>query len=264
MLAALDADGISLIEEAGHTRDHTENMLSAMGARIRRTAASAGFPTVEIEPGDELHPVDLTVPGDISSAAFWLVAGSIVPGSEIRLRGVGINPTRAGVLDILQAMGADIEIQERRSVGGEPVADLVVRSADLHGSAIGGDLVVRAVDELPVIAVAAAKAKGHTELRDAQELRVKETDRVAATVANLRALGVNIQERPDGFLIEGGRELQGGVLDSFGDHRLAMAAAVAAQIAHGSSQLKGAEDVIISYPQFWDDLEELTQAEAFA
>ncbi len=265
ILAALDADGVSLIEETGHTRDHTENLLQAMGADVRSgPATDEGLPTIEVRPGAELHPLDLTVPGDISSAAFWLVAGSIVPGSEIRLRGVGINPTRAGVLDILQAMGADIEIQERRSVGGEPVADLVVRSADLHGSAIGGDLVVRAVDELPVIAVAAAKAKGHTELRDAQELRVKETDRVAATVANLRALGVNIQERPDGFLIEGGRELQGGVLDSFGDHRLAMAAAVAAQIAHGSSQLKGAEDVIISYPQFWDDLEELTQAEAFA
>lgn len=264
MLAAIEADGISLIDEAGHTRDHTENMLSAMGADIRRTAPSTGFPTVEIHPGAELHPVDLTVPGDISSAAFWLVAGSVVPGSEIHLRGVGINPTRSGVLDILRAMGADIEVQEERSVGGEPVADLVVRSAPLHGITIDGDLVVRAVDELPVLAVAAAAAEGRTELRDAQELRVKETDRVAATVANLRALGVEIEERPDGFVIEAGRELQGGALDSYGDHRLAMAAAVAAQIARGSSQLKGAGDVIISYPQFWDDLEELTQAEALA
>ena len=269
MLAALDADGVSLIEEAGPTRDHTENMLSAMGADIRRTAPSAGFPTValptvEIHPGAELHPVDLTVPGDISSAAFWLVAGSVVPDSEIHLRGVGINPTRIGVLDILRAMGADIEVQRERSVGGEPVADLVVRSAPLHGIIIDGDLVVRAMDELPVLAVAAAAAEGRTELRDAQELRVKEADRVAATVANLRALSVDIAERPDGFVIEAGRELQGGALDSYGDHRLAMAAAVAAQIASGSSQLKGAEDVIISYPQFWDDLEELTQAEALA
>ncbi len=264
VLAALDSDGVSLIEEAGHTRDHTENMLSAMGADIRREAPSGAFPTVEIHPGAELHPVDMTVPGDISSAAFWLVAGTVVPNSEIHLRGVGINPTRAGVLEVLNAMGARIDVEEERSVGGEPVADLVVRSADLHGITIDGDLVVRGVDELPVLAVAAAAAQGRTELRDAQELRVKETDRVAATVANLRALGVDIEERPDGFVIEGGRELHAGALDSYGDHRLAMAAAVAALIASGESHLKGAEDVIISYPRFWDDLEELTQAEALA
>ena len=209
-----------------------------------------------------------TVPGDISSAAFWLVAGSIVPDSEIHLRGVGINPTRAGVLDVLRAMGASIEVEEERSVGGEPVADLVVRSATLHGTTVAGDLVVLALDELPVLAVAAAAAVGRTELRDAQELRVKEADRIAATVANLSTLGVDIEERPDGFVIEGGRELHGGALDSpldsYGDHRLAMAAAVAALIASGPSQLKGEQDVIISYPQFWDDLEELTGAEALA
>ena len=272
ILAALDADGVSAIEEAGYTRDHTENLLSAMGADIRRRPTTSpgadSLPTVEIHPGDDLHPVDLTVPGDISSAAFWLVAGSIVPDSEIHLRGVGINPTRAGVLDVLRAMGASIEVEEERSVGGEPVADLVVRSATLHGTTVAGDLVVLALDELPVLAVAAAAAVGRTELRDAQELRVKEADRIAATVANLSTLGVDIEERPDGFVIEGGRELHGGALDSpldsYGDHRLAMAAAVAALIASGPSQLKGEQDVIISYPKFWDDLEELTGAEALA
>ena len=264
ILAALDADGVSTIDEAGRTRDHTENMLSAMGADLRRAEAADGLPSLQVHPGAALQPIDLTVPGDISSAAFWLVAGSILPDSEIRLRGVGINPTRAGILEVLAAMGASIEVEEERSVGGEPVADLVVRSAALHGTEIDGDLLVRALDELPVIAVAAAAAEGRTELRDAQELRVKEADRVAATVVNLRALGVDIEERPDGFLIDGGRPLRGARLDSYGDHRLAMAAAVAALAADGESQLDGEESVVISYPRFWEDLQDLTQAEALA
>ncbi|MCZ6544389.1 MAG: 3-phosphoshikimate 1-carboxyvinyltransferase [Chloroflexi bacterium] len=260
ILAALAADGPSSIEEIAPTRDHTEILLRAMGARLQRTPLDGGRSRIEIEPGAPLHPIDLTVPGDISAAAFWLVAGSIVPDSEIRLLGVGVNPTRAGVIDILTAMGADITSDHLRTVGGEPVADLLVRATDLHATTIDGDLVTRAIDELPVLAVAAAVAQGRTEVRDAAELRVKESDRVASTVAMLRALGVAADARDDGFTIDGGAPLQGARMESRGDHRLAMAAAVAACVAGGPSEVVGDESVIVSYPHFWRDLDVLTQA----
>ncbi|HJN92651.1 MAG TPA: 3-phosphoshikimate 1-carboxyvinyltransferase, partial [Dehalococcoidia bacterium] len=258
LIAALSADGPSTIEEIGPTRDHTEIMLRAMGADIVGTPVAPGGTRIVVRPGAELQPIDLVVPGDVSAAAFWLVAGTIVPDSEIHLAGVGLNPTRSGVLDILNAMGANIEVSEERLVGGEPVADLVVRSAALHGATIDGSLVTRAIDEFPVIAVAAAVASGRTEVRDAAELRVKESDRVASTVSMLRALGANIESREDGFAVEGGAILRGARLDSVGDHRLAMAATVAALVAEGESELKGAESVAISYPEFWRHLAELT------
>ena len=252
LFAALRAGDESEIEEIGPSRDHTERMLRAMGADIVRYGA-----VINVRPGATLRPRDLQVPGDISAAAFWIVAAAIVPDSDLTLPAVGINPTRAGVIDALRAMGADIRLEREREVSGEPVADIRVRYAPLRGIEADGDLVVRALDEWPVIAVAAAIAEGSTEIRDAEELRVKESDRIAASAAMLRALGAEVEERPDGMRIAGGAALRGGVVDSRGDHRIAMAAAVASVIAEGETELRGAESVAISYPEFWRDLERL-------
>ena len=250
LFAALCSTGESEIVEVGPSRDHTERMLRAMGAEIETEGA-----TVRVRPGATLRPRDVHVPGDISAAAFWMVAAAIVPDSDLTLPAVGVNPTRAGIVDALRAMGADVALENERDVSGEPVADIRVRYAPLHGFEAWGDLVVRALDEWPVIAVAAALAEGSTEIRDAEELRVKESDRVATTAAMLRALGAAVEERPDGLLIEGGATLRGGVVDSQGDHRIAMAAAVAAMVAEGDTELRGSESVAISYPEFWRDLE---------
>ena len=252
IFAALRAGGESEIEEVGPSRDHTERMLLAMGADIARYGA-----IINIRPGAPLRPRDLQVPGDISAAAFWIVAAAIAPDSDLLLPAVGINPTRAGVVDALRAMGADITLEHERDVSGEPVADIRVRYAPLRGIEAEGDLVVRALDEWPVIAVAAAVAEGPTVIRDAEELRVKESDRIASTAAMLRALGAEVEERADGLRIAGGASLRGGVVDSQGDHRIAMAAAVAAGVAEGETELRGADSVAISYPEFWRDRERL-------
>ena len=257
IFAALRATAESNIEEVGPSRDHTERMLGAMGARINTDGAM-----VRVQPGAALRPRDVDVPGDISAAAFWMVAAAIVPNSDLTLPAVGINPTRAGIIDALRAMGADLTLEHEREVSGEPVADLRVRHAPLRGFEAAGDLVVRALDEWPVIAVAAALADGPTTIRDAEELRVKESDRIAATAAMLRALGAEVEERPDGLRIAGGATLRGGVVESRGDHRIAMAAAVAAMIAEGETELRGGESVAISYPEFWRDLERLRDAAA--
>ncbi len=250
VFAALCSTGESEIVEVGPSRDHTERMLRAMGAEIETEGA-----TVRVRPGATLRPRDVHVPGDISAAAFWMVAAAIVPGSDLTLPAVGVNPTRAGIVDALRAMGADVALEHERDVSGEPVADIRVRSAPLHGFEASGDLVVRALDEWPVIAVAAALAEGSTEIRDAEELRVKESDRIATTAEMLRALGAAVEERPDGLWIEGGATLRGGAVESQGDHRIAMAAAVAAMVADGDTELRGSESVGISYPEFWRDLE---------
>ena len=250
VFAALCSTGESEIVEVGPSRDHTERMLRAMGAEIETEGA-----TVRVRPGATLRPRDVHVPGDISAAAFWMVAAAIVPDSDLTLPAVGVNPTRAGIVDALRAMGADVALENERDVSGEPVADIRVRYAPLHGFEASGDLVVRALDEWPVIAVAAALAEGSTEIRDAEELRVKESDRIATTAEMLRALGAAVEERPDGLLIEGGATLRGGIVDSQGDHRIAMAAAVAAMVADGDTELRGSESVAISYPEFWRDLE---------
>ena len=256
LLAALAADEESRIEELGPTRDHTELLLSAMGAKIERAGAE-----IRLTPGKELTPRGLRVPGDISAAAFWLVAGCLAPDAELSLEGVGINPTRSGVIDVLRAMGAAIEITEERQIAGELVADLTVRSSELRGTTIEGDLVIRSIDELPVLAVAAAAAEGRTEIRDARELRVKESDRVATTVHLLRAFGVRVTEHDDGLTIEGGAVLRGGTVECAGDHRIAMAAAVAALAAEGESEIRDADAVAISYPDFWRDLATLSGSE---
>ncbi len=249
LLAGLSADGPVRVE-VGACRDHTERMLVGMGVpvQVEEGAATVLGPAVP-------EARDVAVPGDISSAAFWLVAGSIVPGAELVLEGVGLNPTRTGVLDVLLRMGADIVVEDRRAVAGEPVGTLVVRHARLQGTTVGGDEIARLIDEIPVLAVAAAAAEGETVFRDAAELRVKESDRVATTVAFLSALGATVEARPDGLRVAGGAPLRGAAVDAAGDHRIAMAAAVAAALAAGETTIHGAACVDVSYPGFFIDLE---------
>ncbi len=257
LLAGLGAPGATRVIEPAGSRDHTERLLSAMGAQFRIEGTSV---TMTPPPGD-LEAIDVRVPGDISTAAAWLVAASIHPDAELLLRGVGINPSRSGILDTLRLMGADIELTEERTIGGEPVADLVVRSADLHGIEVGGaELIPRMIDELPLVALAGAVAAGETVIRDAAELRVKESDRVATTAAALRAFGADVRERPDGLLVGGGARLRGATTESHGDHRLAMLAAVAGVVAGGETRVGGAEVVGVSYPGFWSDLERLSES----
>lgn len=254
VFAALRADGPSRIVEPGPSRDHTERMLIAMGAEI-----DVDGPTIHVRPGAELRPQDLEVPGDISAAAYWLIAAAMTPGSEVRLPNVGVNPRRTGVIDVLRRMGASIDLTNRRDVSGEPVADVLVRGSSLHGTTIDGDLIVRAVDEIPTLAVAAALADGVTEIGDAAELRVKESDRIATTSALLRAMGVEVDESADGMRVVGG-QLRGATVDSHGDHRIAMSAAVAALASDpesGPTTIQRASAVDISYPGFWRDLDRL-------
>jgi 3-phosphoshikimate 1-carboxyvinyltransferase len=257
MLLAGRRDGIA-VREPSLSRDHTERMLVRMGASLERTAD--GWLT--LAPTPELHALDVDVCRDLSSAAFWLVAGAVVPGSAIRLPAVGVNATRSGVIDVLRAMGADLEVHEVPTAGAEPTADLVIRHGGLRGIRIDGELSLRALDELPVLAVAAAFAEGETVIADAEELRVKESDRVARTVAGLRALGVDADERPDGMVIRGaGGPLPGGggpaAIDARGDHRIAMAFAIAACAAEGGVEIEGDETIATSYPTFLGDLERL-------
>ncbi len=254
VFAALRAQRPSRIVEPGPSRDHTERMLIAMGAGLDVRDAE-----IRVQPGAELTPQDLEVPGDISAAAYWIIAAAMTPGSEVLLPNIGVNPRRTGVIDVLRDMGVRVELVNRRDVSGEPVADIVARGGALHSTLIDGDMVVRAVDEIPTLAVAAALADGVTEIRDAAELRVKESDRIATTASLLRAMGVEVEERPDGMRIVGGR-LRGGELDSHGDHRIAMTAAVAALAADresGPTTIRAAAAVEISYPSFWRDLDQL-------
>jgi 3-phosphoshikimate 1-carboxyvinyltransferase len=202
--------------------------------------------------GRELRGGDITVPGDISSAAFFMVAALIVPGSELLIRGVGINPTRTGIIDILTAMGGSLELLDCRELSGEPVADILVRSSRLRGIEIGGDLVPRAIDEFPVLCVAASLAEGRTIVREARELRVKETDRIAAMAANLRKAGVTVVETDDGMEIEGRESLKGGEYESFGDHRIAMSMLVAGLVAAGDITVSDVECIATSFPNFME------------
>jgi len=252
LLAGLYAEGKTVVEEPGPSRDHTERMLRAMGVDVRREG-----PAISVQPVDALSPIDINVPGDVSSAAFWLVAAAAHPDADLLLVGVGINPTRTGMIDALRKMGANIDVLEERSVGEEPVADLRVRSAGLTGVEVGDELVLRMMDELPVFAIAACAAQGRTVVRDAEELRVKESDRIATLVPQLRALGVEIEERPDGFVIEGGKSMHGASVTGSGDHRMTMALAVAGLLADGETRVQDGNAVGVSYPAFWRDLEEI-------
>ena len=245
LLAGLYADGPTTVRQPGPARDHTERMLAAMGAAI----TTYGL-TVTLHPPTTLSPSAIRIPGDISSAAYPIVAATLVPGSEVTVEGAGANPTRTGLLDVLRAMGAEIALRDRREQGGEPAADVTVHASGLVGAEVGGDTVVRMIDEFPVLAVAATQAHGATVVRDAAELRVKETDRIATTVAELRRLGARIEPRPDGFIVEGPTPLRGGVVDSHGDHRLAMALAVAGIVATDAVVIENAGCIQDSFPGF--------------
>jgi 3-phosphoshikimate 1-carboxyvinyltransferase len=241
------------VREPRTSRDHSERMLRAMGASL----VSGPERWLELAATEGLDPVDVEVPADLSAAAFWLVAGCIVPGSALRLPAVGVNPTRSGVIDALRAMGADLQVEAVSSDGPEPCANLHVRAGTLRGARIDGELALRCLDELPVLAVAAACAQGTTVIADAAELRVKESDRIARVVAGLRALGAQVEERPDGMVIEGGPLPGGGTVNAQGDHRIAMAFAIAGLVAPAGVTVTGADSVASSYPQFRAHLESL-------
>jgi len=260
LLAGLYAEGRTMVKEPALSRDHTERMLRAMGAEIKVKGC-----TVSIEGGSTLHGLDIDVPGDISSAAFFMVAALIVPGSEILIRNVGINPTRTGIIDILKKMGGDIQVGNKRGEGLEPTADILIRASALKGVEIDGEALLPAIDEFPIICVAAAFAEGVTKIRGAGELRVKESDRVAVMAGVLSAMGVRCVEKPDGIEIDGagfGR-LSGGQFETHGDHRVAMSIAVAALGAGGETAIKQASSVDVSYPGFFSDLETVREEGRF-
>lgn len=254
MLAGLYADGDTSVREPSLSRDHSERMFRLFGASLETFNSG-----VTVKGGVELHGQDIAVPGDISSATFFMVAALITPGSELLIRNVGVNPTRTGAIDILRSMGGSIELLDQRDVSGEPVADILVRSSQLKGVAISGSVVPRAIDEFPAICVAAACAEGVTTVREARELRVKETDRITAMATNLRALGVPVEECDDGMTITGIEKLSGGSVDSFGDHRIAMSLSVAALVAGSSITISDTGCVATSFPTFFPLLEQVTR-----
>ena len=248
LLAGLYAEGETRVTEPAQSRDHTERMLAAMGAPLVTEGA-----VVRVSPPQRLEPLSLRVPGDISSAAPWLVLGACHPDAEIFLQGVNTNPTRTGMLDIMKAMGADIEVLEERTSGGEPVADLIVRTSKLQGATVSGGLVPRAIDELPLVALLGCFAEGETLVKDASELRVKESDRVEMVVQALGRLGAKVTAREDGFVVRGPMALHGGKVDAGGDHRIGMLGAIAGMLAEGQTRVDN-DAVGVSYPTFWDDL----------
>ncbi|MCL6643125.1 MAG: 3-phosphoshikimate 1-carboxyvinyltransferase, partial [Candidatus Bipolaricaulota bacterium] len=231
-----------------------ERMLRYLGVSVETVNGA-----VSVQGGARPQAKPILVPGDFSSAAFFLVAGALVPDAQITTKNVGINPTRTGLLDVLRKMGAQISVHNVREIAHEPWGDLSVKTSELQGVEIGGALIPRMIDELPIVAICATQAHGVTVVQDAQELRVKETDRIRAVAENLKKMGAQIEERPDGWVIPGPQQLHGAVLDSFGDHRIAMAFAIAGLIAQGETAIEGAEWVDISYPGFFDDLERITQ-----
>jgi 3-phosphoshikimate 1-carboxyvinyltransferase len=255
LLAALTARGPTTVIEPAPSRDHSERMLRAFGADL--VVGGELGRCITLTPGASLRGQQVVVPGDISSAAFWLVAGAITPGADLTIENVGLNPSRTGVLEVLQGMGARIAVLDRREVAGEPVGDLRVEHGPLRPFAIGGDLIPRLVDEIPVLAVAACCADGVSRITGAEELRVKETDRLAVMARQLGAMGARIEEHPDGLTITGGMPLQGAEVDSETDHRVAMSLAVASLVARGDGRLHRPEAAAVSYPGFWHDLTRL-------
>jgi 3-phosphoshikimate 1-carboxyvinyltransferase len=252
LLAALSGDAPSRLIEPGPSRDHTERMLRAMGVDVSNLPLDGGHWITRLIPPEPLRlaPLHMRLPGDISAAAFLIVAALITPGSQLTLRQVGLNPTRTGLLDTLQEMGADLCVTRLNEQGGEPVGDLTVCYSPLHGVQVGGERVVRMIDEFPVFAIAAACAHGETVVRDAQELRHKESDRISALGQELRLLGVDFTETPDGFVIRGGQPLSGGDVQSHGDHRLAMSLAISGLVAEQPVRVSGSEMINESFPEF--------------
>ena len=256
LLAGLYASGQTTVTEPALSRDHTERMLRSFGAKVL-TGNFEGRPSVTVTETQNLYGTEISVPGDISSAAFFLVGASIVPGSEVVLRNVGINPTRDGVISALRAMGAKIEVLEVRNEDSEPAADLLVRYAPLHGTEIGGALIPRLIDELPVLAAAAAVAEGRTVIRDAAELKVKESNRIRTMAEGLSRLGAKVEETEDGLIIDGGAALHGGEVESYLDHRVAMSFAILSLVTDGEVRISDPDCVNISAPTFFEDLKSL-------
>lgn len=252
ILAGLYADGETVIHEIEKSRDHTELMLSAMGADL-----TVDNLDITVKPTNDLTAVNVDVPGDISSAAFFLVLGAIMPNSQITVTNVGINPTRTGIIDVLKDMGADITLENVHTSAGETVANITVRSSSLKGTTVGGDIIPRLIDELPIIAVAAVFADGQTVIKDAQELKVKETNRIRAVVDEFNKCGIDITETDDGMIINGGKSIHGADFKTYGDHRMAMSLTVLAQLADGESTLDDSDCACVSYPTFFDDFYKL-------
>lgn len=253
LLAGLYADGETRVTEPYVSRNHSELMLSHFGADVHTEDTTA-----VIRPVKELYGQKIEVPGDISSAAFFLAAGLMIPNSEILIKNVGINPTRDGILRVCKDMGADITLLNEKTAG-EPTADLLVRSSNLHGTVIGGAVIPTLIDELPMIAAMACFADGETIIKDASELKVKESNRIAVMVENLSAMGADVEETEDGMIIRGGKPLHGAVIDSHLDHRIAMTFAITGCMADGETEILGAECVNISYPGFYEDLKRLSR-----
>lgn len=263
LLAGLAAEGTTVVREPVATRDHTERMLRARGVAVRARAGEAGGNVVEVDGRAVVEPRDQVVPGDPSAAAFWLVAAAIHPDAELRLRGVGVNPTRRAVIDLLRRMGASIHERGDASQGeprdgvGEPTADLLVETSDLEAIDVTPAETASAIDEVPVLCLAATQACGTTRIRGAGELRHKESDRIAGVVEGLSRLGARITADGDDIVIDGPSELHGTAVDSLGDHRLALTFAIAGLIATGTTTIRGADSVAISYPTFFADLERI-------
>ncbi len=254
LLAGLQAKGVTSVTEPHLSRDHTERMLQAFGVNVIRDGL-----TVSVEGGQALKGRAIQVPGDISSAAFLIAAVMMVPGSSLLIENVGINPSRTGIIDVVQAMGGDLELLNERVVNEEPVADLLVKHSQLQGIEIAGDIIPRLIDEIPVIAVMATQAKGRTVIRDAEELKVKETDRIATVVSQLSKFGAKVTPTDDGMIIEGESVLTGAVIDSMGDHRIGMAMAIAGLAAAGETSIENDEAINVSFPGFAQLLENISQ-----
>ena len=251
LLAGLRADGVTTLTQPAKSRDHTERMFSAMGVKLTTTGLD-----LMLEPS-ELETVDIEVPGDISSAAFWMIAGVCHPDAELLIKNVGTNPTRAGIITALLQMGADLTLVDEREVAGEPVADILVRSSRLSAIELSGDIVPLLIDEIPVIVVAAALAEGTTVIRDAAELRVKESDRIRASVSWLNGAGIDAEATDDGMIVPGTGSIQGGQFQSYDDHRLAMSLGVAGLVSDGPVTVLDPDVAGVSYPGFWKIIEEL-------
>ena len=257
LLAGLFAEGSTILHQPIPSRDHTERLLKQMGVSVENDGNS-----VSIMPlNGPLHALDLRVPGDISSAAYFLVAGAIHPHAKIVVKDCGINPTRMGIIDVLIAMGANLKIENKRWEANEQLADIMIESSDLRGVEIGGDIIPRLIDEIPAIAVAGCIAKGRTVIKDAGELKVKESDRIATVAGELARLGAEIEQLSDGMVIHGGRLLSGTEVDSHSDHRLAMSLAIAGLVARGETAIKHAQVTQVSYPGFWQGLSMITSKE---
>ncbi|MCR4418984.1 MAG: 3-phosphoshikimate 1-carboxyvinyltransferase [Clostridia bacterium] len=258
LLAGLKAGGVTSVWEPSPSRDHTERLLTSFGAEITREEA-----WVRVKGPARLQGREVEVPGDFSAAAFFTVAGLLVPGSRVYLTGVGINPTRTGLLDVLLEMGAEIKVDSVRQLGEEPVADLEVRACGLRAVEVGGTLIPRLIDEVPILAVAATQAEGVTVIRDAAELAVKESNRLEAMARELSRLGADVKATPDGLIIRGPTRLHGTVCDSHGDHRVAMAVAVAGLVAEGETVIREADCIAVSFPDFARELARLSGGEAY-